>query len=148
MLFEYYGKIIIQSHRDLFKKARSLRVSQSSAAGFMTQVEADAAMESAKQAELISVHANRLALPGKPPFNNKASLQQQEVQGQRRWQRRRSQRSSPLSPPSAAAAAAGVAAAEAASPSAPPAGSPHEQQSTLPRANRDKGGKDGKGTGQ
>ena len=31
VLFEYYGKIIVQSRRDLFEKATSLRVSQSSA---------------------------------------------------------------------------------------------------------------------
>ena len=37
----------------------------------MIRVEADAAMESAKQAELISVHADRSAMTGRPPFNNK-----------------------------------------------------------------------------
>jgi len=50
MLFEYYGKIIAPPRRDLFEKATSLRVSQSSALGFMTRVEAKAAMEMAKQA--------------------------------------------------------------------------------------------------
>ena len=48
MLFENYGKIIVQPWCDLFEKATSLRVSQSSAIGFMTRVKADAAMESAK----------------------------------------------------------------------------------------------------
>ena len=73
MLFEYYGKIIVQPRCGLFEKATSPRESQSSAARFMTRVEADAAMESAKQAELISVHADRSAPTGKPPFNNKKS---------------------------------------------------------------------------
>ena len=73
MLFEYYGKIMVQPRRDLFEKATHLRVFQSSAAGFMTRVEADAAMESAKQAELISVLADRSAPTGKPPFDNKKS---------------------------------------------------------------------------
>ena len=73
MLFEYYGKTIVQPRRDLFKKATSLRVSQSLAPGFMTRVEADAAMETAKQVELISVHADRSAPTGKPPINNEKS---------------------------------------------------------------------------
>ena len=71
MLFEYYGKVIVQPRRELFSKASGLRVSQSSNTGIMTRVEADAAMESAKQAELISVHADRSAPTGKPPFNKK-----------------------------------------------------------------------------
>ena len=50
MLFEYYGKVIVQPRRDLFSKASGLRVSQSFDTGFMTRVEAEAAMESAKQA--------------------------------------------------------------------------------------------------
>ena len=50
MMFEYHGEIIAQPHRDLFEKATSLRVSQSSALGFMTRVKAKAAMEMAKQA--------------------------------------------------------------------------------------------------
>ena len=45
MLFEYYGKVIAQPRRDLFEKATSLRVSQSSLPGFMTRVEAEAAMD-------------------------------------------------------------------------------------------------------
>ena len=73
MLLEYYGKIIVQPYHDLVEKATAPRISQSSAAGFMTRAEADADMESAKQAKLISVHANRTALTGKPPFNNKKS---------------------------------------------------------------------------
>ena len=51
----------------------SLRVSQSSAPGFMTRVETEAAMETAKQAELISVHADRSAPTSKPTFKNKKS---------------------------------------------------------------------------
>ena len=73
MLFEYYGKIIAQPRCGLFFKASGLRVSQPSDTGFMTRVEAEAAMESAKQAELISVHADRSAPTGKPPVNNKKS---------------------------------------------------------------------------
>jgi hypothetical protein len=72
MLFEYYGKVIAQPRRDLFSKATGLRVAQSSDNGFMTRVEADAAMESAKQAELLLVHANWSAPTGKPSFNKKA----------------------------------------------------------------------------
>ena len=73
MLFEYYGKFIAQPCRDLFEKATHLRVSQSSSTGFMTRVEAEAALESAKQAELISVHADRSAPTTKPTFNKKKS---------------------------------------------------------------------------
>ena len=72
MLFEYYGKVIAQPRRDLFSKATGLRVSQSSDTGFMTRVEADAAMESAKQTELISMHIERSAPTVKPSFNKKA----------------------------------------------------------------------------
>jgi hypothetical protein len=38
----------------------------------MTRVEAEAAMDSAKQAELISVHADRSAPTTKPTFNKKS----------------------------------------------------------------------------
>ena len=72
MLFKYYGKVIVQPHHDLFTKASGLRVSQSSDTGFMTRVEADAAMESAKQTELISMHIDRSAPTAKPSFNKKA----------------------------------------------------------------------------
>ena len=58
MLFEYYGKDIVQPCRDLFSKAPGLQVAQSSDTGFMTRVKADAAMESAKQAGLLLVHAD------------------------------------------------------------------------------------------
>ena len=37
----------------------------------MTRVEAEAAMETAKQARLISVHADRSAPTSKPTFENK-----------------------------------------------------------------------------
>ena len=72
MLFEYYGKVIAQPCRELFSKATGLRVAQSSDTGFMTRVEADAAMESAKQTELISMHIDRSAPTVKPSFNKKA----------------------------------------------------------------------------
>ena len=146
MLFEYYGKVIAQPRRDFFSKATGLRVSQSSDTGFMTRVEADAAMESAKQAELLSVHADRSAPTGRPPFNKKAKgrgggkgggnrkvpllLLPQQQEQQQRQQRQQQQQQSP------------------ASPSATPAGSPRQQQSTLPRTNPSKGGKGGKGNGK
>ena len=139
MLFEYYGKVIAQPRRDLFSKATGLRVAQSSDTGFMTRVEADAAMESAKQTELISMHIDRSAPTVKPSFNKKAKgkgagkgggkgssrillrhLPQQQQQQQQ----------------------------SSASPSATPAGSPRQQQSTLPCTNPNKGGKGGKGKGQ
>ena len=47
MLFEYYGKVIAQPRRDLFSKASGLQVAQSSDTGFMTKVEAEAAMDTA-----------------------------------------------------------------------------------------------------
>ena len=72
MLFKYFGKVIAQPRRDLFEKATSLRVSQSSSMGFMTRVEAEAAMELANQAELISAHADWSALTVKPTFNKKS----------------------------------------------------------------------------
>ena len=149
MLFEYYGKVIVQPRRDLFSKTSSLRVSKSSDTGFMTRVEADAAMELAKQAELLSVHADRSAPTGKPPFNKKGKgggkgggnrkvplrllpLQhQQQHQQQQPQQRQQQQQQQP-----------------SASPSATPAGSPRQRQSTLPRTNPNKGGKGGKGKGQ
>ena len=111
MLFEYYGKVIAQPRRELFSKATGLRVAQSSDTGFMTRVEADAAMESAKQTELISMHIERSAPTVKPSFNKKAKgkgagkgggkgskrillrhlpqQQQQQQQQQRRWRWRR-----------------------------------------------------------
>mgnify|MGYP001047692992 CR=1 FL=1 len=70
MLFEYYGKVIAQPRRDLFSKATGLRVSQSSDTGFMTRVEADAAMESAKQTELLSMHIDRSAPTSTLPRTN------------------------------------------------------------------------------
>ena len=72
MLFEYYGKVIIQPCCDLFSKASGIQVSQSSDTGFMTRVKANAVMESAEQAELILVHANQSAPTSRSPFNKKA----------------------------------------------------------------------------
>ena len=151
MLFEYYGKVIAQPRRDLFSKATGLRVAQSSDIGFMTRVEADAAMESAKQAELLSVHANRSAPTGRPPFNKKAKgrgggkgggnrkvplcLLPQQHQHQQHQHQQPQQRQQQEQQPSASL-------------SATPAGSPRQQQSTLPCANPNKGGKGGKGKGQ
>ena len=58
MLFEYYGKVIVQPCRDLFSKALGLRVSQSSHTGFMSRVEAHAAMESSKQHQQLSASSS------------------------------------------------------------------------------------------
>ena len=52
MLFEYFGKHIVQPRHDLFEKATKMKVSQSSDIGFLTEVEAIAAMETCKQLEL------------------------------------------------------------------------------------------------
>ena len=57
MLFEYFGKHIVQPRRDLFEKATWMKVSQSSDTGFLTQIEANAAMETCKQIELFQAHA-------------------------------------------------------------------------------------------
>ena len=109
----------------------------------MTRVEAEAAMETAKQAELISVHADRSAPTSKPTFKNKKSkgrgggkggggkafcLRLLPQQQQRRRRRQQQQQS-------------------AASPSAPPASLPRQQR-FLSRTRQDKGGKGGKGKGQ
>ena len=106
MLFEYYGKVIVQPRRDLFSKASSLRVAQSSDTSFMTRVEADVAMESAKQAELLSVHADRSALDRRPPFNKKAKGRDGGKGG--------GNRKVPLSPPPSATAALAASTAAAA----------------------------------
>ena len=47
VLFEFFGKQIVQPCRDLFEKATSLSVSQSAASTFLTQVESDAACATA-----------------------------------------------------------------------------------------------------
>ena len=57
MLFEYFGKHIVQARRDLFEKATRMKVFQSSDTGFLTQVKANAAMETYKQ-ELFQSHAD------------------------------------------------------------------------------------------
>ena len=52
MLFEYFGKHIVQPRRDLFEKATKMKVSESCDTGFLTHVEASTAMETCKQIEL------------------------------------------------------------------------------------------------
>ena len=123
-------------------KASGLRVSESSDTGFTTRVKADAAMESAKQAELLSVHADRSALTGKPPFNKNVKgkgggkgggnrkfplrlLPQHQQQQPQQHQQQQQQPSASLL--------------------ATLASSPCQQQSTLPCTNPNKGGKGGKG---
>ena len=44
MLFEYYGKHIVQPRRDLFEQATKMQVSFSANTGFLTRVEAAAAL--------------------------------------------------------------------------------------------------------
>ena len=58
MLFEYFGKHIVQPRRGLFEKATKMKVSQSSDTGFLTRVEATTAMETCKQIELFQAHAD------------------------------------------------------------------------------------------
>ena len=58
MLLEYFGKHIVQPRHELFEKATSLAVSQSSSAGFLIQVEANAAMETTRQVELPTADAD------------------------------------------------------------------------------------------
>ena len=52
MLLEYFGKHIVQPRRDLFEKDTKMKVSEPSDTGFLTQVDASAAMETCKQIEL------------------------------------------------------------------------------------------------
>ena len=67
MLLEYFGKHIVQPRHDLFKKATHMKVSPSFDTGFLTQVEANAAMEICKQIKLFQAHAYGSA--GKKPTN-------------------------------------------------------------------------------
>ncbi len=48
MLFEYFGKHIAQPRCDLFEKATHMALSQLLSTGFLTQVEAKAAMDTCK----------------------------------------------------------------------------------------------------
>ena len=106
ILLKCFGKSIVQPRRDLFEKATSLQVFKSLASGFMTKNEADATMETAKQAELISVHDDRSA-------PRQAYLQEQEVRGARAMAKAMVAKGFPSPPPSAVAATVVVAAVAA-----------------------------------
>ena len=58
MLFEYFGKHIVQPRHDLFEQATKMKISQSCDTGFLTKVEATAAMETCKHLELFEAHAD------------------------------------------------------------------------------------------
>jgi len=138
MLFEYYGKHIVQPRRDLFEQATKMQVSFSANTGFLTRVEAAAAaMETAKQTELFQAYAE----------TSRPSVPKNKFKGKSKGDGRRSGRPLPLQLlPNPAAAQQQP---PSASPSAPPA-SPAARQSTLPPAGRGRGrgGRGGKGKGQ
>ena len=53
-LFDFLGKHIVQPRRDIFEKATGLRVTAGDqASGFLTQFEAESAMEEARRQDLI-----------------------------------------------------------------------------------------------
>ena len=56
MLFEFFGKAIVQPRRDLFEKATCLSVSRSTISGFLTKAESESAMATARQHDLIGTH--------------------------------------------------------------------------------------------
>ena len=137
MLFEYYGKHIVLPRRDLFEQATKMQVSFSANTGFLTRVEAAAAMETAKQTELFQAYAE----------TSRPSQPKNKFKGKSKGDGRRSGRPLPLQLlPNPAAAQQQP---PSASPSAPPA-SPAARQSTLPPAGhgRGRGGRGGKGKGQ
>ena len=137
MLFEYYGKHIVQPRRDLFEQATKMQVSFSANTGFLTRVEAAAAMETAKQTELFQAYAE----------TSRPSVPKNKFKGKSKGDGRRSGRPLPLQLLQNPAAAQQQ--PPSASPSAPPA-SPAARQSTLPPAGRGRGrgGRGGKGKGQ
>ena len=56
ILFEFFGKNIVQPCCDLFQKATSLPVSHNTSSGFLTRAESESAMATAWQHDLISTH--------------------------------------------------------------------------------------------
>ena len=109
MLFEYYGKHIVLPRRDLFEQATKMQVSFSANTGFLTRVEAAAAMETAKQTELFQAYAET-SRPTQP---------KNKFKGKSKGDGRRSGRPLPLQMlPNPAAAQQQP---PSASPSAPPA---------------------------
>jgi len=56
ILFEFFGKNMVQPRRDLFQKATGLSVSHDTSSGFLTRAESEAAMATARQHDLIGTH--------------------------------------------------------------------------------------------
>ncbi len=56
ILFEFFGKIIVQPRRDIFQKATGLSVSHNTSSGFLTGAESESAMATARQHDLIGAH--------------------------------------------------------------------------------------------
>ena len=56
ILFDFFGKIIVQPRRDLFQKATGLSVSHNTSSGFLTGAESESAMATARQHDLIGAH--------------------------------------------------------------------------------------------
>ena len=74
VLFEFFGKHIVQPRCDIFEKATGLSVPQPAALGFLTQVESDAACDIARQHDLLGIHVKsvRSAKPaGQSRFGNR-----------------------------------------------------------------------------
>ena len=74
VLFEFFGKHIVQTRREIFEKATGLSLSQSAALVFLRQVESDAACAIAPQHDLLGIHVEsvRSARPaGQGCFGNR-----------------------------------------------------------------------------
>ena len=56
ILFEFFGKNIVQPRRELFQKATGLSVSHNTSSGFLTGAESESAMATARQHDLIGAH--------------------------------------------------------------------------------------------
>ena len=56
ILFEFFGKTIVQPRREIFQKATGLSVSHNTSSGFLTRAESEAAMTTARQHDLIGTH--------------------------------------------------------------------------------------------
>ena len=56
ILFEFFGKTIVQPRREIFQKATGLSVSHNTSSGFLTRAESEAAMATARQHDLIGTH--------------------------------------------------------------------------------------------
>ena len=56
ILFEFFGKNIVQPRRDLFQKATGLLVSHNTSSSFLIGAESESAMATARQHDLIGAH--------------------------------------------------------------------------------------------